>query len=879
MRTVWQYLVCRVALSPPSSDHAPATDTRDAWYSYANSILQCLYFSAPFREQVINFPRRSPPESLLASPDGQPRFVNTVGSASSSSAPAAAAAKLRPPTGPSARAAAGPNSTPTGAGGGSGKDDKDSPDARKKALMAAGPVFGVDYANAPSYGMDESLFTGLKDLFEAMAGSAHARTGVVSPHRFLEMLRRENETFRSSMHQDAHEFLNLLLNNVVDMVEKYQKEAEQDTGAKPAEAPPAAEPAMNGSAHGPLDTRRGVVAPLAAPRSPAVAPPKPATTNARWVHEIFEGTLTSETKCLTCEHASRRDEPFLDLSVDLAQHASVTACLRSFSAEEMLRERDKFFCDRCGGLQEAARRIKVKRLPRILALHLKRFKYTEDLQRLQKLFHRVVYPYHLRLFNTTDDAADPDRLYELYAVVVHIGGGPYHGHYASVIKTPDRGWLLFDDELVEPVDKAYVRNFFGDRPNQACAYVLFYQETTLEAVKREQAAEGPSATATAAATTSATASASAAAAAEKVREAAVGLGLSVKTQDLTPEEVKEPWSALDHSVSAPSATSTASPVSGTTAASTRTITSQTPSSTLRRHNDLTSTPPPKPAKSPVSPAPHHDPYHHLNTLPLSPTSPPLTPRGNPLLPTTNIFAMHHATAATRTADKATQEKAASDKKEKAKEEKERKVAEKEREKVEKEREKAEKERDKADKLLQKTREKERRETAKREAADVRAQLDATRKEEREKESHRRKEPEDGAARPPSSHDAATPLPAADHAHANGTAAGGGGSGGWGTLSRFRHGSKSLKAKPKFWGGGGGGGSAANGSPTPAPTPVAGSSSAVGAASREDSAIDESEAADGLGDDPTTAGVGVGGAEGAKRAHRFSIRKKASALLG
>jgi ubiquitin carboxyl-terminal hydrolase 9/13 len=159
----------------------------------------------------------------------------------------------------------------------------------------------------------------------------------------------------------------------------------------------------------------------------------------------------------------------------------------------MLCERNKFHCDNCGGLQEAEKRMKIKRLPRILALHLKRFKYTEDLQRLQKLFHRVVYPYYLRLFNTTDDAEDPDRLYELYAVVVHIGGGPYHGHYVSIIKTQDRGWLLFDDEMVEPVDKAYVRNFFGGENVLACAYVLFYQETTLEAMQKEMEEEGAAA--------------------------------------------------------------------------------------------------------------------------------------------------------------------------------------------------------------------------------------------------------------------------------------------------------------------------------------------------------------------------------------------------
>ena len=44
---------------------------------------------------------------------------------------------------------------------------------------------------------------------------------------------------------------------------------------------------------------------------------------------------------------------FLDLSIDIDQHSSVTACLRQFSASEMLCQRNKFFCDSCCDLQEA----------------------------------------------------------------------------------------------------------------------------------------------------------------------------------------------------------------------------------------------------------------------------------------------------------------------------------------------------------------------------------------------------------------------------------------------------------------------------------------------------------------------------------------------
>ncbi|PGH07396.1 hypothetical protein AJ79_06298 [Helicocarpus griseus UAMH5409] len=431
---------------------------------YCNSILQCLYYSVPFRESVINYPRRSPIESLNESlaknlhyPDPNAQLEDTQSKQKAGNNIAVRSGGV-PPTQPQK------------------PEDKDSPEYKKKVAMNTLPILETK-DNATSYGMQESLFTSLKDIFEAVVASQE-RMGVIRPYSFLEVLRREHEMFRTAMHQDAHEFLNLLLNEVVSNVE---------AEAKRSPPPEIEQQSESGEASEHTTTTGSVATTLTASNGTK----SPNTT--RWVHELFEGTLTSETQCLTCEKVSQRDEVFLDLSVDLDQHSSVTSCLRKFSEEEMLCERNKFHCDNCGGLQEAEKRMKIKRLPRILALHLKRFKYTEDLQRLQKLFHRVVYPYYLRLFNTTDDAEDPDRLYELYAVVVHIGGGPYHGHYVAIVKTQDKGWLLFDDEMVEPVDKNYVRNFFGDRPGLACAYVLFYQETTFEAMQREQEQEGTNA--------------------------------------------------------------------------------------------------------------------------------------------------------------------------------------------------------------------------------------------------------------------------------------------------------------------------------------------------------------------------------------------------
>lgn len=424
-----------------------------------------MYYTSPFRDEILSYPQRSTAES-----------INN----------AAATAPPRPKYNPNLNKAnpQQPNRTASGGQPGQQKpEDKDSPEYKKKQALLAGPLLNMSYHNASSYTMSENLYSSVKDIFEAVVSNL-SRSGIISPYRLVEVLKRDNEMFRGALHQDAHEFFNFLLNTILDTVDEHERKVEAERQSQPPQDVKDAQQILEEIKDDAVVSveqvhETGTVS------FPDILPvPKPSLS--KTLRQMFEGTLTSETRCLSCENISHRDEPFLDLSVDLEQHTSVTSCLKKFSAEEMLCERDKFHCDNCGGLQEAEKRMKIKTLPSILTLHLKRFRFTEDFQRLQKLFYKVVYPYHIRLFNTTEEADDPDRLYELYAVVVHIGGGPMHGHYVSVVKTPDRGWMLYDDEMVEPVDRSFVQNFFGDKPGLATAYLLFYRETTIEAVREEE---------------------------------------------------------------------------------------------------------------------------------------------------------------------------------------------------------------------------------------------------------------------------------------------------------------------------------------------------------------------------------------------------------
>jgi len=318
---------------------------------------------------------------------------------------------------------------------------------------------------------DDDLLACLCDLFRTIS-SQKKRCGVHAPRRFVGKLRHENELFNNHQHQDAHEFLNYLLNEAAELLEKQNKQKQgASAGGSSGSDGGSGDDSDAGSSSSDAQRRR--------------KPYKPKT----WIHSIFEGVLTSETRCLCCESVTSRDECFLDLSLEVEQNSSVSACMRNFSAPESLRDDNKFYCDTCCSLQEAKKCIRIKHLPNVLALHLKRFKYIEQLQRFKKLSYRISFPMELNLPNIAEAADNPDRTYRLFAVVVHVGSGPNHGHYISLVRSHQH-WLLFDDESVDVIEEASIQSCFGSAVDTAAntdtGYILFYQATDWDSSGEEE---------------------------------------------------------------------------------------------------------------------------------------------------------------------------------------------------------------------------------------------------------------------------------------------------------------------------------------------------------------------------------------------------------
>ena len=103
----------------------------------------------------------------------------------------------------------------------------------------------------------------------------------------------------------------------------------------------------------------------------------------------------------------------------------------------------------------------IKKKPRTLLIHLKRFKIDQNTMRYQKLGHRIPFPSELRIESALDES-DASTMYHLKGIVVHLGQGYAYGHYFAIIKSRGR-WIKFDDNYVETVDEKFMKALFGSQ--------------------------------------------------------------------------------------------------------------------------------------------------------------------------------------------------------------------------------------------------------------------------------------------------------------------------------------------------------------------------------------------------------------------------------
>ncbi|KAF4234482.1 hypothetical protein CNMCM6805_008583 [Aspergillus fumigatiaffinis] len=199
-------------------------------------------------------------------------------------------------------------------------------------------------------------------------------------------------------------------------------------------------------------------------------------------HQTFYGKLKSSVKCDNCGNITKTEDPMLDLSLDVQVQAkkramgggvgpsatpTLNGCLESFTSPERLMA-GVYNCSECGGTpQKATKRLRIKKLPAILCMQLKRFEHSSAVS--EKVEGRVDFPLSINMlpYTTHRHREDLDKskfIYDLSSAVVHKGKLDA-GHYYVYCKQGDQ-WVLFNDDQVTAATEAEVLN--------ADAYLLFY---------------------------------------------------------------------------------------------------------------------------------------------------------------------------------------------------------------------------------------------------------------------------------------------------------------------------------------------------------------------------------------------------------------------
>ncbi|KAL0350159.1 UNVERIFIED_CONTAM: Ubiquitin carboxyl-terminal hydrolase 17 [Sesamum radiatum] len=183
----------------------------------------------------------------------------------------------------------------------------------------------------------------------------------------------------------------------------------------------------------------------------------------------FGGFLRSKIQCMKCLGRSERCDRMMDLTVEIDGNIyTLEEALKQFTTSETLGGDDKYKCSRCKSYEKAKKELTVLEAPNILTIVLKRFR-SGNLEKLNKL---VQFPEVLNLAPYMSGMNDKYPVYDLYAVVVHLGvmNAAYSGHYVSYVKDFQGDWFRIDDSRVSRVDLETVLSVE--------AYILFYARQT-----------------------------------------------------------------------------------------------------------------------------------------------------------------------------------------------------------------------------------------------------------------------------------------------------------------------------------------------------------------------------------------------------------------
>ena len=198
------------------------------------------------------------------------------------------------------------------------------------------------------------------------------------------------------------------------------------------------------------------------------------------INEMFKGVISNMLDGIEENFHDTKDEFFYNLSVLVKGQRNMDSSLHQFIQDEVV---SGYECEAFENTISVKKYSRIKRLPPILVIQLKRFEYDFKTNERYKINDNFEFSEQLDISQLCDSTllnSKDQYLYHLSGIVIHIGTA-LSGHYFSLIKKGN-SWYDFNDINISKLTDDEVKDLaFGKREGYS-AYILFYTKNQYSAI-------------------------------------------------------------------------------------------------------------------------------------------------------------------------------------------------------------------------------------------------------------------------------------------------------------------------------------------------------------------------------------------------------------
>ena len=223
---------------------------------------------------------------------------------------------------------------------------------------------------------------------------------------------------------------------------------------------------------------------------------------------FFGIKLTDELYFIECDHKRFNESFCYNIQLEVKNYSNIYDSLKNYFKIEIMSGDNKINCEECNTKRVCHKQLKIKNLPNILVISLKRFDYDYRTMTKFKLNNYFEFPPELDMSeyiinsnnnkNNIENNISEKNIYELTGITIHYGVSDY-GHYYDLIKASNNKWYVFNDTNIKEFPENDIpKEAFGERDNdndldgetsekaninqkdKKNAYILIYTKKTFE---------------------------------------------------------------------------------------------------------------------------------------------------------------------------------------------------------------------------------------------------------------------------------------------------------------------------------------------------------------------------------------------------------------